>query len=48
MAHRQLDAWLGARRLEASSVAAYLGHIHEAGRAPATAAMVVAAVKRPT
>ena len=29
-----------------ASLAAYLGHLHEAGRAPATAAMVVATVKR--
>ena len=44
MARRQLDAWLDGRPLD-SSVAAYLGHLREAGRAPATAAMVVAAVK---
>ena len=46
MARRQLDAWLEGRPLDASSLAAYLGHLHEAGRAPATAAMVVATVKR--
>ena len=46
MARRQLDAWLDGRPLDDSSITAYLGHLHEAGRAPATAAMVVAAVKR--
>ena len=46
MARRQLDAWLEGRPLDDASLAAYLGHLHEAGREPATAAMVVAAVKR--
>ena len=46
MARRQLDAWLEGRPLDDSSLAAYLGHLHEAGRAPASAAMVVATVKR--
>ena len=46
MARRQLDAWLEGRPLDDVSLAAYLGHLHEAGRAPATAAMVVATVKR--
>ena len=46
MARRQLDAWLEGRPLDDASLAAYLGHLHEAGRAPATAAMVVATVKR--
>ena len=45
MARRQLDAWLAGRPLDASSLAAYLGHLHEAGRAPETAAMVVATVE---
>ena len=46
MARRQLDAWLEGRPLDDASLAAYLGHLHEAGRAPASAAMVVATVKR--
>ena len=46
VARRQLDAWLEGRPLDDASLAAYLGHLHEAGRAPATAAMVVATVKR--
>ena len=46
MARRQLDAWLEGRPLDDASLAAYLGHLHEAGRGPATAAMVVATVKR--
>ena len=46
MARRQLDAWLEGRPLDDASLAAYLGHLHDAGRSPATAAMVVAAVKR--
>ena len=46
MARRQLDAWLEGRPLDNASLAAYLGHLHAAGRAPATAAMVVATVKR--
>ena len=46
MALRQLDAWLEGRPLDDASLAAYLGHLHEAGRAPATATMVVATVKR--
>ena len=41
MARRQLDAWLEGRPFDDASLAAYLGHLHEAGRAPATAAMVV-------
>ena len=45
MARRQLDAWLEGRPLDDASLAAYLGHLHEAGRAPATAAMVVATVE---
>ena len=45
MARRQLDAWLKGRPLDDSNLAAYLGHLHEASRAPATAAMVVATVK---
>ena len=46
MARRQLAAWLDDRPLDDASLSAYLGHLHEAGRAPATPAMVIAAVKR--
>ena len=41
----RLDTWLGARALDDSSLAAYLADIHDAGRSPATAGMVVAAVR---
>ena len=40
---RRLDAWLAGLRLDDAALAAYLGALHDAGRAPATAAMVVAA-----
>ena len=40
---RQLDAWLEGRPLDDATLAVYLGALHEAGRAPATAALVVAA-----
>ena len=43
---RQLTAWLGGRPLDDRSLAAYVGHLHQTARAPATAAMAVAAVKR--
>ena len=43
---RRLDAWLAGRPLEDRRLAAYLGTLHNAGRAPASAAMVVAAVRR--
>ena len=42
----QLVAWLDGRRLDDASLAAYLGYLHQAGRAPATAALAVAAVRR--
>ena len=42
----QLAAWLAGRRLDDASLAAYLGYLHQAGRAPATAALAVAAVRR--
>ena len=41
----RLDTWLAGRALDDSSLAAYLADIHDAGRSPATAAQVVAAVK---
>ena len=41
-----LAAWLDGRRLDDASLAAYLGYLHQAGRAPATAALAVAAVRR--
>ena len=40
---RRLDAWLEGRRLDDAALAAYLGALHDAGRAPASAALVVAA-----
>ena len=40
---RRLDAWLDGRRLDDADLAAYLAELHDAGRAPATAALVVAA-----
>ena len=42
----QLAAWLDGRRLDDASLAAYLGHLHQTGRAPSTGALVVAAVRR--
>ena len=42
---RRLDAWRGAAPVDDASLAAYLGAIFEAGRAPATAALAVAAVR---
>ena len=41
----RLDAWRGAAPLTDARLAAYLGAIFEAGRAPATAALAVAAVR---
>ena len=41
----RLDTWLAGRALDDSSLAAYLADLHDAGRSPATAAQVVAAVK---
>ena len=42
---RRLDAWLGAAPVDDASLAVYLGELFEAGRAPATAALAVAAIK---
>ena len=42
---RRLDAWRGAAPLTDALLAAYLGAIFVAGRAPATAALAVAAVR---
>ena len=41
----RLDAWRGAAPVDDASLAVYLGTIFEAGRAPATAALAVAAVR---
>ena len=41
----RLDAWRGPAPLTDARLAAYLGTIYEAGRAPATAALAVAAVR---
>ena len=41
----RLDAWRGTAPVDDASLAVYLGAIFEAGRAPATAAMAVAAVR---
>ena len=42
---RRLDAWRGPAPLTDARLAAYLGALFEAGRAPATAALAVAAVR---
>ena len=42
---RRLDAWRGTAPLTDARLAAYLGELFEAGRAPATAALAVAAVR---
>ena len=42
---RRLDAWRGAAPVDDALLAAYLGALFEAGRAPATAALAVAAVR---
>ena len=42
---RRLDAWRGAAPVDDALLAVYLGAIFEAGRAPATAALAVAAVR---
>ena len=41
---RQFDAWRGPEAATDATLAAYLGWLFERGRAPATAALVVAAV----
>ena len=41
----RLDAWLGTAPVDDASLAVYLGKLFEAGRAPATAALAVAAVR---
>ena len=40
-----MDAWRGAAPVDDASLAVYLGELFEAGRAPATAALAVAAVR---
>ena len=42
---RRLDAWRGPAPVDDASLAVYLGALFEAGRAPATAALAVAAVR---
>ena len=42
---RRLDAWRGAAPVDDASLAVYLGELFEAGRAPATAALAVAAAR---
>ena len=42
---RQLAAWLDGRPLDDASLAAYLTHLREAGRAPSTAALTVSAIR---
>ena len=42
---RRLDAWRGAAPVDDASLAVYLGELFVAGRAPATAALAVAAVR---
>ena len=41
----RLDAWRGTAPVDDASLAVYLGELFEAGRAPATAALAVAAVR---
>ena len=43
---QRLGAWLDGRRLDDQTLAAYLRTLQRAGRAPATAALVVSAVRR--
>ena len=45
-ARRQLAAWLDGRPLDDAVLAAYVRHLQQTGRAPATADQAVAAVKR--
>ena len=40
-----MDAWRGAAPVDDALLAVYLGELFEAGRAPATAALAVAAIK---
>ena len=42
---RRVDAWRGAAPVDDARLAAYLAHVFESGRAPATAALAVAAVR---
>ena len=44
---QKLGGWLDGRPLDDRNLAAYLRTLHRAGRAPATAALVVSAVRRP-
>ena len=41
----RLDVWLAGRALDDAALAAYLGELDEAGKAPATASLTVAAVR---
>ena len=41
----RLDAWRGTAPVDDASLAVYLGELFEAGRAPATAALAVAAAR---
>ena len=41
----RLDAWRGTAPVDDALLAAYLAHVFESGRAPATAALAVAAVR---
>ena len=41
----RLETWLASRELEDGAIAAYLGELFEQGRSPATAALVVAALR---
>ena len=42
---RRLDTWRGTAKVDDATLAAYLGFVFEQGRAPATAALAVAAVR---
>ena len=42
---RLLDAWLDGRQLDDAALATYLGHLYDQGRAAASAAIAVAAVR---
>ena len=41
----RLETWLAGRELEDGAIAAYLGELFEQGRSPATASLVVAALR---
>ena len=40
---RRLDVWLNGRELDDAALAAYLAELHDAGRAPSSASIAVAA-----